>query len=334
MLSNPYPCDINWDSETNWTKPVQMQNSWHRWNSSGSGYGLYANGAGYLGALPAPTNPNIIPSGQGFFVLLESSGSATLQVREAAKITSASASFSRNATVGSRVKILLTKSLDPSAYGYNTMIRFQEGATDGYDMNLDFSSLGGNRFNISVPTETSNMAVATFPLIENSKSIPLNTNYQGEFGDYILKFSEMEDLVTSSEVYLKDNLFGSITPVGPEMVYNYTVSATDGVIFNRFELVFSPLTITNIKGAISKGFEVFPNPGNGNEIQVRATSMKGEVGQIVITDMLGKEILSRQINLPEAGVYLGSLKLNLSSGMYTIELRTQKEVRKRPFIVR
>lgn len=324
LMANPYPCDVDWDAPGGWTKPAQMSNAYYRWNAEGLGYGLYSNGVGYVGAAPSPANPNLIPSGQGFFVRLAASGTynATLSIKESAKVVSPSATFMRSATASNqKIRVYMSRNLDPSAYGYSAVVRFMEGASDQFDFQYDFSFLGGNRFNVSVPKASTLLSVASFPLLTAARTVPIRTAYMGEFGNYVLRFTELEELQEYAEVFLKDNLLGTLTTITPGTVYNYTASASDAEVEDRFELIFIPNTTTGNRDLVKSRFEVFPNPSEGGFLTIFATELCGQKAQIQITDALGRLVFVQEETI-QNGELRTMVKPNLPTGMYTLQVKS------------
>jgi hypothetical protein len=63
-----------------------------------------------------------------------------------------------------------------------------------------------------------------------------------------------------------------------------------------------------------------PNPSNGF-FTVKINAEKELSGQILVTDMIGKQVYQQQIN--STGNYNASINLNqLSKGIYTLQVRT------------
>ncbi|MFQ3577276.1 MAG: T9SS type A sorting domain-containing protein, partial [Cytophagales bacterium] len=91
LVSNPYPCAIDWDSP-NITKN-NLDNAIYRWDVNIGASGAYYS---YVNGVPSDgrTNPSIIPANQAFFIRANAA-SPILQMNEDAKFTSASNSSSR-----------------------------------------------------------------------------------------------------------------------------------------------------------------------------------------------------------------------------------------------
>jgi hypothetical protein len=324
LMANPYPCDINWDaSSTNWTKPAQLSGAMWRWNSVGSGYGVYASGL-YSGATPAPANPNLIPSNQGFFVQLGIGGTynANMSIKEGAKVTTTSGGFLRTNTNLERVRVGLSRSANPTDYGYDAVITFKSESTDGYDFTSDFASMGGNSFYLSIPLEFGQMSIASFPPISEYKVIPLRTAYQGEIGNFVLKFSEMESLLENNVLFIRDNLLGVVEQISSGSVYAYEVNSSDGLLDNRFELVFNPQSITGLNAALntSSNMSVYPNPGSqGKKTNISLKGFKANSATVTIIDAVGKTVLTKSVSLTTSGDADLTVDTELAAGIYTVK---------------
>ena len=339
LLANPYPCDVDWDATgTAWSKPAEMgaNPAWWRWHASAGGYGVYTTGV-YAGTTPAPANPNLIPSSQAFFIRLSVGGTynRTMSLKETAKLTTTSGQFLRVNANQEKIRVGLSQSNDPLAYGYDAVIRFMPDATDGYDLSYDFANLGGNNFYLSVPVESEQMSIASYGPITESKIIPITTTYSGNYGNYVLKFSEMDNLLTTNAIYLRDNLLGSLEPINVGYTYSYTAYSTDAIINNRFELVFSTTGITGtIPGLAGVHFGLYPNPTAGKSVNLSLSGVKDASGHISILDVLGKEVYSEKMDIKQEGLTQKLLDINLASGMYTVKMITKSQTFTEKLIVR
>lgn len=334
LLANPYPCDINWDA-AGWTKPVTMSDAWYRWHASANGYGVYASGI-YAGTSPEPTNPNLIPSNQAFFVRLSTAGTytGTLSVTESAKVTSSAGQFVRTNVNTEKVRVTLAK---PGVVnGYSTVVRFKSEATDGFDLAHDFASMGGSGFHISVPVENTAMSIATFAPVSESKVIPVSVNLAGQTGNFQLSFTEMETLLENHSVFVRDNLLGTIEPLTEGSVYAFSVTPFDGAMSNRFELIFNPSTTTTVlpSAGIQAGLSVFPNPSTaGTSFKVVLNGFEGATAEISITDVLARTVAAKSVALVGQSIQTEISDL-LPAGVYTIKAKGKNQTITRKLVVR
>lgn len=327
LVANPYPCDINWDAPSSptpgfgWIKPATMNPGWYRWHSAASGYGVYVTGI-YSGTTPAPANPNIIPSGQAFFVQLNAPGTynATLELRESAKVTATSGQFLRTASEQELLRVNISTPM--SAFGYDVVVRFMDNATDGFDRDLDLPMMGGTNTNISVPLGQNNLSIASYPWTNTAKTVPLTINYRNGFGNYKLSFSELESMLQNKTIYLRDLETQSVFEVNAGFEYSFQLTAADGLLENRFELLFVPSTVTTLKDShASPTLSLVPNPSIAQEsVTLLVSGLEGSTGQITITDASGKVLFSKSIPLKLNGVTQYLLDEKLATGLYFVKV--------------
>lgn len=322
LLANPYPCDIDWDAAgSSWTKPIELSNGWYRWHASANNYGLYAGGL-YSGTTPAPANPQLIPSNQAFFVRLAIGGSydRTLSVKESAKVTAISGQFLKTAVADEKLRINISQ--PGNIYGYDAIIRFMDGATDGYDFNKDFHALTGPNFSITIPVESDQMTIAAFGPVTEYKVIPLNVKYNNIYGVFQLKFSQLNSILEHNQVFLRDNLLSTMVPVTEGFVYSYTASSQDVIQSGRFELIFNPEAVTATVKAetASLAMTLYPNPNlSGKVTTIALVGFEGHNASIHITDAMGRLVFKTQVAIHAEGVTEYQLAEPLAAGIYTVK---------------
>lgn len=325
LLANPYPCDLNWDATgaNTWTKPAQMNNAFYTWNAAANSYRAYLGTTGTPGvslggstASSTNTNPNVIPSGQAFFVKITTPGSFNLQVGENAKSTSGAGTFTRTAVTGNQVRIRLSKM--GSDARYDAMLRLAEGATDGFDQGMDLEAFAGSNFEFSFDH---NLLLQTLAPSAETRILPLHMKYAGQMGTYSLGFSELEGLLENNSLYLRDLLTGTMQAIQPGFEYAYSVTSSDALTSDRFELVLSPEAVTgSVKGSPSFPVALIPNPSqNGTQAHIQVGSSEGADVQVVVTDALGRKVWESTAS----GTY-GQTQIALSNrlapGMYQVQV--------------
>jgi hypothetical protein len=201
------------------------------------------------------------------------------------------------------------------------VIRFMPEATDGYDFVYDFESLGGNNFSLGVPVDQSLLAVASFGPITDSKIVPISINYKGNYGNFYLKFSQMETLLEDNAIFLRDNLNGTLLEVTPGFVYNYTASSADGLTGDRFELIFNPTVVTGVNASLAAGagLNVFPNPnalGKATNVAIKGFDVNS--ANVVVYDAVGRVVFSKEVALTNGAAQL-EIKSELPAGVYTVK---------------
>lgn len=337
LIANPFPCDIDWDAAGGWTKPAEMNNAIYTWNSALGGYRAYIGAGGVdLGVtLNGNINPGLIPSGQSFFVRLSGSGSYTrqLRVKESAKSTGSSATFARTATVASnQLRIRMSKP-DHIGYQFDAMVRFRDGASDGFDQNKDLELLPGSGFELAIQTsEAGNLLLNTLAPVSETKIIPLWVDYKANSGQFQFSFLDVESLNESTTAYLKDNYLGSLTLINPQTVYTYQANDAASMNAGRFELIFNPNSITSSSKNLSqKNILVFPNP----VIHEKFTLIySGEIAhiQLEITDLPGKQVPFTFSHTKPEAIEI-ALNSKLPPGQYLLKVKEKNGIRVFPILV-
>lgn len=346
LLANPYPCPINWDNAAAWTKPAQMNNAFYTWNASAGTYQAYLGttgtpGVSLGGSSPASgnTDPNVIPSSQAFFVKLNAAGTytTTLSVTEAAKITTSNGQFVRTAVNADQVRIRMTKDA-VSNYRYDGMIRFNDAATFGFDMNMDLDALSGDNFDFHLVGDNSEaLLLNTVPVPAESKVIPVRTNYAGNSGAFRFSFLEISSLSNGVTIYLKDNFLGTLTNVNDASEYAFDVNSTDGSnTSDRFELVIVPSSVTGTAKLVNAtGFGVYPNPSSSNgKVTLAVKGSTTGTASVVVVDMVGKEVFRSTMEVAAGEVSEKTVDLGLASGVYTVKVSSGAKTYTEKLVVR
>lgn len=332
LLANPYPCPINWDNAAAWTKPAQMNNAFYTWNAAAGTYQAYLGttgtpGVSLGGSSPASgnTDPNVIPSSQAFFVKLNAAGTytTTLSVTEAAKITTTNGQFVRTAVNADQVRIRMTKDA-VSNYRYDGMIRFNDAATFGFDMNMDLDALSGDNFEFHLVGENNEeLLLNSVPVPAESKVIPVRTQYAGNTGAFRFSFLEISSLSNGVSIYLKDNFLGTLTNVNDMPEYAFDVNNADGSnASDRFELVLVPSSVTGTAKLVNAtGFGVYPNPSSSNgKVTLAVKGTQTGTASVVVVDMVGKEVFRSTMQVEAGEVSETTVDLGLASGVYTVKV--------------
>ena len=87
---------------------------------------------------------------------------------------------------------------------------------------------------------------------------------------------------------------------------------------------------------VAQGLElsVYPNPSNGNNIQLMLSGMNTELAQVRILDAMGKQIWSNNFNTLELSNTSIELEQGLADGMYFLQIVSGEETISQRFLVR
>lgn len=127
FIGNPYASPIDLDLISALV-PSGMLQSYYRWDPTGKTYGSYVNG------VASPSNfTNIVPAFQGFWV--KTNANASLVLDNSVRVTDPATSgpFFKTTFIDPLLRI----SINNSQYGNETVIRFNQQASNQFDSDLD-----------------------------------------------------------------------------------------------------------------------------------------------------------------------------------------------------
>ena len=323
LIANPFPSAINWDA-AGWNKPAQMNNAFFLWDGVAGGYRVYVGTGGVSLGVNASTNanPNLIPTGQAFFVKLTTAGTytSTLKADESVK-SSGAASFVRTATASNSLRMRISK-VGSAGYDFDAMVRFMDGATDGFDQNIDANFMRSNRESVAFRGENQDLILNTLPSLDGYRVVPVRSFYSGQTGQFKFNFLELASFPASVHIYLKDRVLNSIVDIRQYPSYTFNVAANNNLNSNdRFELVFSPTAITEVKPAVngSAVFSLYPNPSNGNKVVASMIGFDNESNVLVtVTDVMGKVVYTASQAIGSGNNAEHEISARLAAGIYNV----------------
>ena len=339
LLANPFPSDLDWDAIGGWTKPPEMNNAFYTWNSAMGGYRAYLGAGGVdLGVtLSSNANPGVIPSGQAFFVNLTSPGTyqRELKVKELAKSPFLSGTFIRKSTITNpQLRIRLSKP-ENELYRFDAMVRFMEGANDGFDQNKDLQSFTGTNFEFAIGnTDEGQLLLNSIAPISETRTIPLTMKYNGNSGEFRFNFLDVESLIESTTAYIKDNFTGGLMAIeSSESFYNFDANDELSLNSNRFELLLVPNGINLINSTLSKSkLSIFPNPFKGQKLTIIDTDLDQD-SQFEISDVIGRKISFTILPLDQNTTQI-NFNTSLPSGQYLIKIKNKNGIRLSSILIR
>jgi len=298
LVGNPYPSPINWDAPTGWTK-TNIDNALYFFNSGSvsqytGAYSTYINGVSSDG-IAGP----VIASMQGFFVHV-SDGSypvtGTLGVNNSVRTTDLSPVFHKSTLrtmepPAPRMLIRLsanytddTKSADP------LVIYSSEEATPEFNGELDaikLMNIDEHLPNIySIGDDASKLVINAVSGVNTATVIPLGIKTEKD-GDVTFNLRNLENWPSDLTLYLRDAETGINYDLQEKPIY--TVNLKKGILENRFSLVCTPAD-SNSNG------DIFIVYGLGYDMHVKIELAQEQSGMLTITNLLGQEISSMQIN--------------------------------------
>lgn len=226
LVGNPYPSTIDWDAATGWTRTNVANAIYMRDNAQGPlVYATYIGGVGVNGG------SRFIPIGQAFFIK-SNGGAINFQANENVKVAGTQSNFIREGSVSDMIRIALEK----DGHRDETVVRFSDEASEGYDEKLDAIKLPNGIFNLSSISGAGRYAVNAIPFGACNSTVQLNISNASP-GNYQLLFTDLQSFSSMPEVTLIDNFTGTIAKITNEGSYAFNVTADENSFGNRFSLL-------------------------------------------------------------------------------------------------
>lgn len=197
------------------------------------------------------------------------------------------------------------------------LLGFSDYTTDGYDYGYDApcSETNNNDFNLSLNGE--NMNMQAYSSITSDKVIPLNFKSSGN-NTFEIKATEFENLDSSQEVYLRDNVTGTYFDLRQNAAYKFT--SAQGKFNTRFEMVFQ---------SESKLLGIEETKVDNNFIFYQSTTktlfgkkLNTAIDKLAIINMNGQTV--QEFSNVSQGALTNGLKLNIvASGAYVAWFQTE-----------
>ena len=190
------------------------------------------------------------------------------------------------------------------------LLGFSEATTDGYDYGYDAmcDETSNNDFNLNL--EGKNMIMQAYSPITNDKVISLNFNSSGN-NTFEIKATEFENLDTTQEIFLRDNVTGTYFDLKQDAAYRF--SSAQGKFNTRFEIVFQSeaKSLSTEASQISENFIYFQNTTN----TLLGKKLNTAIDKLAIVNMRGQTVLEFN-NVSQATLNNGLKLSNVASGAY------------------
>ena len=297
LLGNSYPCPIDWNAASGWTKSGISGNAIYIWNASTESYSTYNGTVGLNGG------SRYIAGGQAFFVNA-ASGAASLSMNEDVKFDIYTSGLRVASEEISGLKITaISDSRQDEAFLDMTPGHETSSATKLDNPGITLSLGNQNRFSIASPA-----------IAEEANLIPLNLRRAGN--SFSINFEKSGPQSAFQNIYLKDETNGQLFPIGDNTSsFDFTSTGNDAT---RFSLVISDAA-TSVSGKISSAISVYPNPSNGKITLRNSNATKGGFS---VSDLSGKIILRGELT----GVNQIMDVQTLPAGQFLIRFEQSPEV--------
>lgn len=287
FVGNPYPCAVDWDNALGWSKSA-LDNAIYIWNPVFGNYGQYVNGV--------PTNnvTNIIPSGQGFYVIVSTPGvDGALSVNNNARLHDPKPFF-KNSFEVDRELLKLQVTNDLNAYADQVVMQFDENGTFNFDPSLDaYDLLAGLEEAPSLYfTSGSNdmLSINTYPELEENLVNPL-CFVAGVDGYYTIEALDILNFQGSTEVLLEDKVENIIVDLKEQNSYSFFANAGDDP--NRFNVHFMLTPNNTLEVSKTNSVQIYAVNETVFVKRLDSTVLNGD---LYIYDVMGKLIASESVD--------------------------------------
>jgi len=312
-VGNPYPSALDWDALSGWTK-TDMDNTIYYWNpASGSGNYSYYVGSGtapWTGDGSVNDGTQYVPAMQGFLVHCNNVSGGSIKIENGARVHNSQAFYKNTENYTDFLKLKAVG----NGYWDETLIRFFEGATEGFDSDYDAYKLYGldeapQLYSI-IPDEV--LSVNSLPGYDEDRIVDLGFEC-GVPEIFTIEASEIESFDENTTIYLEDLKEGVMHNLSENPSYAFAHEIGDDP--NRFLLHFGEPS--SIDETNQQNVRIY-----SNEDVVYIHQAAGIKGEITIYDMIGREILSQKIS----DETLSQIKITEGTGYYLVTLQTEKFV--------
>lgn len=317
MVGNPYPSAIDWNSSA-WTK-TNINNAVYIWSDSLQQYASWVSGASVNGG------SSIIASSQSFWVQANAA-SPSLISTENVKVA-ANPKFLK--PFGTQNFDVLKFALSGNGFTDEALLRFGNGATNGYDVSLDARKIYSSNTQApgiaSQDSTTSDMSINSMPALTSSVYIPIKT-LVGVSGTYTITLDSSSVLPVGFCFVLEDKVTGIKTNMNNMSSYTFSISDTTKAA--RFVLIGGqcgmPTGINPVQNAEYQ-LSAYPNPTKGMVNVNYNINTGNDKATLQIIDLgTGQLVESRE--LPANSNYTQVDMSKYASGVYSISIQSADAV--------
>jgi hypothetical protein len=233
LIGNPYPSPVDWLRDQGWDKST-INDAKYIWDPVNQSYSIFLGGKD---PIDVNNGTRYIPANQGFWVQALHNGSVKINNLCRVGQMENTPGFYKN--TGFDYPILCLR-VEVDGFYDETIIRFIDGATAGFDINQDacsFLGRSGNSPQISSACGRDYLDINTLPFIGESMEIPLNFKYSGN-SICTLSILEKSNLCDFAEVYILDQHSNTLIDLSTKPEYSFPTNS--GVESTGFMLYINP----------------------------------------------------------------------------------------------
>jgi hypothetical protein len=197
------------------------------------------------------------------------------------------------------------------------LLGFSDFTSDGYDYGYDAECNEVNNNDLNLNFEGKNMNIQAYGPITDDKVVPLNFKSSGS-NSFELKISDLENIDSNQEIYLKDNMTGEYFDLTQKTPYSFTSDA--GKFNKRFEIVFQSeaKTLGIEESKATENFIYYQN--NTHSLFVK--KLNSSVIRFSLINITGQSVFDLN-NVSQETLNNGLKIPNVSSGAYIAWFRTE-----------
>ncbi len=279
LLPNPYPCAVDWDAISGWTK-TNIRNALWVWNPLLNQYAAYSSGVAVNGG------SRYIPGGQSFFVQ-STTPFPVLAMNNDIRLHNTQPFYKEF----SNASDVLYIKVSTSTFGDETAIRFSTQGSKAFD-ELDIDKLFGAEEApglYSILGEGRPLSINTLPYVEETiATIGFEYN-QNE--NITISFYGIDSFDPKVTILLEDNLTGQIINIRENNSYTFSHTVTNEP--KRFNMHFLGVTAVDDK----------PQSGtnhiwsDGNTLYLSFPELQRRKALYELFDLNGRLLESRVLSL-------------------------------------
>ena len=280
LVGNPFMSTIDWLASSGYTKN-KVSNAVYVWSKDLQTYDSYINGTGTNGG------SRYIPPAQAFWIEHDGSGNGTFSLTNDVKIKNKSKKHRGDDEAGDVIRLTL-KSLE-NGYADETVIRFNQEATDSFDKEFDarkFFSSNRKVPQLYTMAKSDKMSINTIDKINDQLAVPLFAK-AAITGRARLSVS-LENFPTCYYVYLEDKKEKLVYDLLTATTYEFDADAQDAD--DRFVIHFGMPQQINDTNLTDVKNEIYQKPIED------AVSMDGISPSDKLTSVQNKQ-MSAELNI-------------------------------------
>ena len=309
LVGNPYPSALDWELITKNT----VDNALYYYNSADTNYKycIPVGGGIYLG-----TGSKNIPAMQGFMVHT-TNAAGTITLNNTMRTHEGMGVYNKSISTGLSNYLVLT--INGTNSSDQAFVYFTNEATQNFDSKFDAHKLMSMDTLVpmiyTITPDISKLAINSLPPSAASTALPLGF-IAGFDGTYSITASELNTFQPDATITLQDLKSGTSQNLMQNPVYTFSGLKTDD--HNRFLLHFA--------GTIGIADQKEINPVKiyaVNKTIYISCGLGLHNGQVMITDLLGQQILTKKLN----DQVLNQVLLNVVEGYYIVKVQTDETVK-------